>query len=162
MKKYGLGVFAGSFDPFTKGHLEVLNLALEHFAEVVILVMKNPNKEYMFCLRERINLIAEIVSEYEKVRVDTYDGYTVDYAARVGAKKLIRGIRSESDVHYESELAAANRSLNASIDTVLYWVDAKYENVSSTLVKRMYLDGQDISEYVPSEVIKALSKKLNH
>ena len=162
MIKEEIGVFAGSFDPFTNGHLAVLKIALKAFKKVVILVMKNPHKSSMFSIKERIIIISEIIKDIEGASVDTAAGYTVDYAVKIGAKQLIRGVRGEKDVAYEYELMTKNKELNESISTTLIWVDAKYENISSTVVKEMFLEGKNITEFVPPEVVKALAKKLNH
>ena len=162
MVKEEIGVFAGSFDPFTNGHLAVLKIALRSFQKVVILVMKNPQKQSMFTIKERLIMISKIIKDIPNVSVDTADGYTVDYAVKIGAKQLIRGVRGEKDVAYEHELMTKNKELNESVGTMLIWVDAKYENISSTVVKEMFLEGKNINEYVPYEVIRALAKKLNH
>ena len=113
MKK---AIYPGSFDPITNGHLDILERALEVFDEVVMLIADNPDKKSRFTVQERIDMIKEATSHLKGVTVDSTSGLTVEYAKKVGAKHLIRGLRAVTDFEYEFALAEANRYINSSID----------------------------------------------
>jgi len=155
-----IAVFAGSFDPFTNGHLDVLKKALKDFDEIVVLVMRNPQKDPFFSIGERILIIREIIKDIPNVIVDTSQGYTVNYAHKHGCNTLIRGVRTEEDISHEKKLEEMNNSLRPSIRTVYYWTTLGLETVSSTRIKADFINKKDISKYVSSIVIASLVKKL--
>ncbi len=151
-------VYAGSFDPFTLGHLDILKRALGLYDEVVVLLAINPDKKCRFSLERRMQMINETINEYglDGASVASTTGLTVDFAKQIGAKILIRGIRNDSDKEYEEKMRTYNQKLCPEIDTVFFETNKQYEIISSSLV-RQYLDEEkDISSLVPHSVYKMI------
>lgn len=141
-------IFAGSFDPYTLGHHDIVVRAMDMFDQIVIGIGKNSTKKEMFPLQERIRRIEEIYKGNEKVKVVAYEGLTVDFAKAESAKYLLRGVRSVTDFAYEQQIAEANKQLGG-IETVLLFTSPEYAHISSTLVRDVYSYGKDISIYLP-------------
>ena len=159
MKK---AVYAGSFDPITNGHLEVLKRSLKIFDEVYLLLAVNPKKRGAFTIEERLSMMKESVKDMPNVKVDYYDGLTVDYCKKVGAPSIIRGLRAVSDFEYEFQLAAAasaNEFVDESIDMVFFMARKDENFVSSSSVNELRKGGVDVSSLVPPCVIKMFEKK---
>ena len=156
------GVFAGSFDPFTNGHLYILTKASKLFDEVIVLIMQNPDKKNILSLETRIELIKEIIKPVLNARVDSANGYTVDYANKVEAQYLIRGIRNIKDMDFELKLAMANKELAPNIETVFIMADKEHEKIASSKIIEMFINGKDISTCVDEIVIKALKNQLKN
>ena len=153
-----IAVYPGSFDPITNGHLEVLKRALNIFDRVIVLVAINRDKDNSrFSTQDRVEMIKEAVND-ERVTVDSYDGLTVEYAKKNGATHLIRGLRAVTDFEYEFSLASANDFIDPSIDTVFLMSKAEKSFINSSMIMGLYENGKDISELVPSSVIKRLKK----
>jgi pantetheine-phosphate adenylyltransferase len=147
MKK---ALFAGSFDPFTNGHLDIVKQASEIFDEVIVAVAYNSQKQSFLPVEKRLGLIIKVVAGIDNVSVDSYEGLTVDYAKRNDVSILIRGIRNSSDFEYEQQIAAVNQTLASDIKTVLLTPKAENMFISSTIVREIYLNNGDISKLVPS------------
>lgn len=128
-----LALFPGSFDPFTTGHEAILRRVLPLFDKVIVAVGVNSDKHYMFSLEERIALIRERLKDCPSVEVTSYQGMTIDLCHRLGAKVIIRGIRTSKDFDYEQTIAAVNRLQDPSIETLLLLADPEHVNISSTL-----------------------------
>lgn len=128
-----LALFPGSFDPFTTGHEAILRRVLPLFDKVIVAVGVNSDKHYMFSLEERIALIRERLKDCPSVEVTAYQGMTIDLCHRLGAKVIIRGIRTSKDFDYEQTVAAVNRLQDPSIETLLLLADPEHVNISSTL-----------------------------
>ena len=156
MKK---AVYPGSFDPITNGHIDILKRALEIFDEVIMLVAENPDKKSHFTVQERVEMIKEAVINLKGVSVDSTHGLTVEYAKKVGAKHLIRGLRAVTDFEYEFSLAEANRYIDSSIDMVFFMADPENSFISSSMINSFYKEHVDISKLVPESVIKMYQKK---
>lgn len=157
-----LAIYPGSFDPFTKGHLDVAKRASHIFDEVIIALLSNPSKIVPFIpLDERAFLIkgALKAENLTNVIVDCFDGLTVAYAKQKNAKVLIRGLRAVSDFEYEMQLAQMNQNLDNSIETVFLTTKPKYNFISSSVVKEACLLGGDISKLVPKNVNEYLKKR---
>jgi len=152
-------VFAGSFDPPTNGHLDIIQRASKLFNSIDIVVSINPEKKYMFSDEERISMMKELVKNFENVTVHGYKGLIVNYCKQVDAKVLIRGIRSSNDFGYEFDLALMNQNLNPDIETVFFQTKEKYTIVKSSSIKQLAQFGGDISTMVPKFVEKALKEK---
>lgn len=147
MKKIAL--FAGSFDPFTIGHKNIVDRALESVAdEVVIAIGCNNEKHGMFSLEERLQAIRKVYHGEARVRVEAYEGLTTDYAKRLGATFLLRGVRSVKDFEYERDIAEVNRRLTG-IETVLLFTDAAHACVSSSIVRELISYHKDVKEFLP-------------
>ncbi|MCI6591433.1 MAG: pantetheine-phosphate adenylyltransferase [Spirochaetia bacterium] len=152
-------VFAGSFDPPTNGHLDIIKRASGLFESVDVVVSVNPEKHTMFSEEERVQFLKELIKPFNNVSVHSYKGIIVNYAKEVGAKVLVRGVRSANDFGYEFELALMNQNLNPDIETVFLQSKEKYAIVKSSSIKQLAQFGGDISRMVPSSVAEALSKK---
>lgn len=152
-------VFAGSFDPPTNGHLDIIQRASKLFESIDIVVSINPEKKYMFSDEERILMMQELIKGYKNVTVHGYKGLIVNYCKQVGAKVLVRGVRSSNDFGYEFDLALMNQNLNPDIETIFFQTKEKYTIVKSSSIKQLAKFGGDISGMVPSIVEKALKDK---
>lgn len=157
-------VFAGSFDPPTNGHLDVIERASKYFGTLDVVVSVNPQKHYMFSAQERLNMLLELVKSYKNVEVHICDELIVNYAKKVGADVLVRGIRSAIDFSYEFELAQMNQNLNPEIETIFLPTKEQFSIVKSSSIKELAMFGGDISRMVPPLVEKAVKEKscLSH
>lgn len=157
-------VFAGSFDPPTNGHLDVIERASKYFEILDVVVSVNPQKHYMFSAEERLKMLSELVKDYKNVNVHICDELIVNYAKKVGAEVLVRGIRSAIDFSYEFELAQMNQNLNPEIETIFLPTKEQFAIVKSSSIKELAMFGGDISRMVPPLVEKALKEKssLSH
>jgi len=154
-----LAVFPGSFDPMTNGHLDIVDRGLAVFDRVRLAILLNPEKQPLFSVAERLAIIREAYRGNRRVEVDTFSGLLVDYAQRVGASVIIRGIRAISDFEYEFQMALMNRRLNPRIETVFMMPAESYSYVSSRLVKEVFQLGGRVSDLVPPVVERRLSEK---
>jgi pantetheine-phosphate adenylyltransferase len=153
-----IAVYPGSFDPITIGHIDIIKRAMKIFDKVIVLVAKNPNKKYRNSLENRIYMIKEATKNISGVEVDSDDGLTVNYAKKVGAQSLIRGIRVVGDFEYEWQLASANEFIDPNIEIVFFMAHKKTSFISSSTINEMYDSGVDISELVPKVVIDVYKK----
>ncbi|MCY3770606.1 MAG: pantetheine-phosphate adenylyltransferase [Gemmatimonadetes bacterium] len=154
-----VAIYPGTFDPVTNGHLDVLRQALTVFDRVVVAVAPNTGKQPMFSTEERVEMFREAVDGWSEVEVLSSDGLTVDLAARLEARAIIRGIRSAGDLETESQMALMNRRLAPAVTTVSFFPGEPSVYVSSSLVKEVFRFGGDVSHQVPPPVLKALSEK---
>ena len=144
-----IAIFAGSFDPFTIGHKNIVDRALQSVAdEVIVAIGINHEKKYMFSLEERLQAIQKAFQSEPRVRVESYEGLTTDYAKRVGASFLLRGVRSVKDYEFERDMAEVNHRLTG-IETVLLFTDAQYSCVSSSIVRELISYHQDVKDFLP-------------
>ena len=155
-----IAIYPGSFDPITNGHLDILKTSAEIFDKVIIAVLNNSEKKGFLTTDERIFLIRESIKGLKNVEVDGFDGLTVEYAKKVGAKVLIRGLRAVSDFEYEMQLSQANSALAKDIKTVFLTTKPKYNFISSRTVKEIFSLGGDISSFVPETVENYLKKQF--
>ena len=142
------GIFAGSFDPFTIGHLSVVRRALPLFDKIVIGVGVNERKQYMTGIEERVETIAKLFADNPKVVVKAYSGLTVDFAQKEGAGFIIKGVRSVKDFEYEREQADINRDLSG-VETVLLFSEPHLAHVSSSMVRELFHFGKDPKQFLP-------------
>lgn len=156
MKK---AVYAGSFDPITNGHIDILKRSLEVFDEVIMLVADNQEKKSRFSVQERVEMIREAIQDIKGASVDSYHGLTVEYANKVGAKHLIRGLRAVTDFDYEFTLMEANKYIDPSIESVFFMSNKDYSFISSSSIDSMQKANVDISKLVPDSVIKMYKKR---
>uniref|UniRef100_A0A7C4TFG9 Phosphopantetheine adenylyltransferase n=1 Tax=candidate division WOR-3 bacterium TaxID=2052148 RepID=A0A7C4TFG9_UNCW3 len=156
MKK---AIYAGTFDPITYGHIDVINRATKIFDRVIVGVSQYPKKT-LFSLKERILLVKESLRGNEKIEVLGFSGLLVEFAREISANTIIRGIRAVSDFDYELQLTLMNRKLAPQIETLFLMPSEKYIFVSSSLVKEIAGLGGDISHLVPPPVVEALKKKF--
>lgn len=157
-RKFVKAIFPGSFDPITKGHLDVIKRGLELFDELVVAVGRSPVKDQLFMPAERVEMIDELIADMPRVSVESFDGLTVEYAARKKADVILRGMRSLTDVQYEFKLAMTNRAV-AGIETVFIMTSAEYGFSSSTLIRQVASLGGDVSNLVPENVVRHLKNR---
>jgi pantetheine-phosphate adenylyltransferase len=162
LKRQGRGslaVFPGSFDPITNGHLDIIARGLSVFDDVTIAILVNPGKQALFTVEERVEIIQEAYRGEPRVKVDTFSGLLVDYAERVGAAVIVRGLRAISDFEYEFQMALMNRRLNPRIETVFMMPAEGYSYLSSRLVKEVFQLGGRVRDLVPPVVERRLAEK---
>lgn len=155
-----IAVFPGSFDPITNGHIDIIERAQEIFDGIIVAVLENPQKECLFDVRERVEMIKEIFYNSPKVMVETFDGLLMNYMKKRGAKVVIRGLRAISDFEYEFQMALMNRKLNPEVETLFMMPNVIYSYLSSRLVKEVYSLGGCVKDLVSPVVVKYLEKKL--
>ncbi|MDR0431008.1 MAG: pantetheine-phosphate adenylyltransferase [Tannerellaceae bacterium] len=145
-----IALFPGTFDPFTIGHQSLVTRALGLVDEIVIAIGKNEQKQTYFSLEKRLESIRKLYGGNPRIRVESYDSLTVDYAASIGAKVILRGIRTVNDFEYEKSIADVNRKLNG-IDTFILFTEPEHTHISSSIVRELLRYGKDISPFVPKE-----------
>lgn len=152
-------VYPGSFDPVTLGHLDIIRRAAAFVDELIIGVLVNSAKAPYFTLEERVALLKEVTKEFPNVRVEMFDGMTVQFARDNGAHLIIRGLRAVTDFEYEMQIAQTNHSVAPDIDTMFFTTSLEYAFLSSTIVKEVAYYGGDISKFVLPVVIDAFESK---
>ena len=155
-----IAIYPGSFDPLTNGHLDLIERGAKIFDELIVAILRNPEKEPLFSLEERLEMIRAMTRERENVRVDSFDGLMVDYALKVGATAVLRGIRAISDYEYELQMALMNRKLEPRLETVFMMPAETYSYLSSRLVREVATLGGSVRGLVPELVEKKLREKL--
>ena len=155
-----IAIYPGSFDPVTKGHLDILQNAAEIFDKVIIAVAHNGEKKGFLPVEKRVELIKASIKNLNNVEVDAFEGLTIDYAQKHGAEILIRGLRAVSDFEYEMQLSQTNSALDKEIKTIFLTTRPKYNFISSSSVKEVFDFGGDISKFVPEVVNEYLKEKF--
>ena len=157
-----VAVYTGSFDPITLGHLDVIGRASRIFGTIVVGVGINPDKHPLFSLEERVDLVKAAVAEFANVRVELFSGLSVAFVREQGARVLLRGVRSLTDIEAEFTMTLANRKLDPSVETVFLMADAAYSHISSSLLKQItpLADDEALLKFVPQPVVAALRRKL--
>ena len=156
-----IAIYPGSFDPITKGHLDILKNAAGIFDKVIIAVAHNSAKKGFLSVNERVKLIKESVKELKNVEVDAFEGLTIDYAKKQGANVLIRGLRAVSDFEYEMQLSQTNSALCEEIKTVFLITKPEYNFISSSTIREILANNGDISKFVSEPVFQYLTNKDN-
>ena len=154
-----LGLYAGTFDPITNGHMDILRRSFTIFARVIVAVAHSTPKNTLFSLEERVDLIKESTRDLEKVEVMPFSGLLVDFARETGAAAIIRGLRAISDFEYEFQMALMNRRLNRKVETVFLMPSEEYTYLNSSIVREIASTGGDVTAFVPEVVAEALRKK---
>tara|TARA_R110000868_G_scaffold351700_2_gene612962 strand:- start:3362 stop:3844 length:483 start_codon:yes stop_codon:yes gene_type:complete len=152
-------IYAGTFDPFTNGHADILRRSIEIFDEVTVLVAISPTKKPLFSMEERLAMIRELYNSEKKIIVDSWEGLIVDYAKKKNVANIVRGLRPTGDFEIEFQMASMNQKLYPDIETVFLMTGPEHYYVSSSLVKEIHKHGRDISQFVPKEILKHLPKK---
>jgi pantetheine-phosphate adenylyltransferase len=154
-----VAVFPGTFDPVTNGHLDVIRRGAALFDELVVAVGENPEKASLFSQAERAEIIRSLLAGMAGVRVEMFSGLTVDFARKIGAAAILRGIRDISDLHFEFQVALTNRVV-AGVETVFIMTNPQYAFTSSSLIKQIIRMGGDVSALVPAEVLPRIKAKF--
>ncbi|APR79373.1 Phosphopantetheine adenylyltransferase [Minicystis rosea] len=155
-----MAVYAGSFDPITLGHLDLVERSSKLFDEVVVAVGRHATKKAFFSFEERVGLIREVTKDVPNVRIDSFDGLLIHFCERIGARVIVRGLRAVTDFEYELQIAHANADMVPGVDTVFLPTRTKYGFVSSSLVREIASHGGDVSHYAPPVVCEALTAKF--
>ncbi|MCX5638002.1 MAG: pantetheine-phosphate adenylyltransferase [Planctomycetota bacterium] len=159
VKKFVRAIFPGSFDPITNGHLDVISRGMKLFDELIIAVGRSPVKNQLFTPEERVEMIADLIKGMPGVSVESFEGLTVEYAAKKKADVILRGLRSLTDVQYEFQLAMTNRFV-AGTETVFIMTSEQYGFTSSTLIREVASLGGDLSNLIPPGVYECLKKRF--
>jgi len=162
MIKHKVAVYPGSFDPLTFGHIDIIERALEIFDEVIVSIFVNPNKKPLFTLEERIDILKNVLKDYSGVKIDNFNGLLTDYLREKKIKVVIRGLRAVSDLEYEFQYAAANRTLCPEIETVFFMPRLRYSYLSSSVVREIARFGGDVSKMVPQYVVEKIKNKYTN
>jgi pantetheine-phosphate adenylyltransferase len=151
-------LFPGTFDPITLGHVDIINRALPLFDKIVVGIGLNSAKAPMFSPEQRLQWINDIFQEEKRVQGSIYDGLTIDYCNKIGARFILRGIRYVSDFEYEKTIADANRTLDKNIETIFLTGEPKYTSVASTIVRDIIRNGGNATPFLPAIVAEQLQK----
>jgi len=153
-------VYPGSFDPVTKGHLDIVRRAAALVDELVVGVLNNNEKTPLFSVEERVKMLRDVTADIPNVRVESFSGLSVDFVRKCGASFIVRGLRAVTDFEYELQMAQTNRSIDGDIDTLFFTTALNYAYISSTIVKEVASYGGDISGFVPPSVAQRVYDKL--
>jgi pantetheine-phosphate adenylyltransferase len=155
-------VFTGTFDPLTLGHLDVIRRGRVLFDRLVVAIGVNPNKPTLFTIDERVALAQKVVAPYDNVSVEAFEELAVQFVRRIGARIILRGVRTLTDMEYEFGMSMTNQRLDPSIETVFLMADGEHSHVSSTLIKQVarYGEAKALSRFVPPELVEPILKKI--
>jgi pantetheine-phosphate adenylyltransferase len=155
-----IAIYPGSFDPVTNGHLDIAERGLKLFDKVVVAILQNPVKSFLFTVEERLEMLEVSFQKYPNIEVETFDGLLVDYAAKRKSHAILRGMRAVSDFEYEFQLALMNRRLNREVQTVFLMTGFRWIFTSSSIIKEAARFGGDIKDMVPPIVNQKLINKF--
>lgn len=155
-----IAIYPGSFDPITNGHIDIAQRGLRLFDKIIVAILNNPVKDFLFTVEERIEMLESSFKEYPNIEVETFDGLLVNYAARKKSIAILRGMRAVSDFEYEFQLALMNRKLNKEVQTVFLMTGLRWIFTSSSIIKEAARFGGDIKGMVPPIVNEKLKAKF--
>ena len=155
-----IAIYPGSFDPVTNGHLDILERGLKLFDKIIVAILTNPGKKFLFPLEERREMLEVSMKRFSNVEIDTFDGLTVDYANQRKAQGILRGLRALSDFEYEFQMALMNRRLNREVQTVFLMTGLRWIFTSSSIIKEAARFGGDVSDMVPPGVNRRIKAKF--
>ncbi len=155
-----VAIYPGSFDPCTNGHLDIITRSAKLFDKLYVAVLRNSQKQPLFSVDERIELLKKATSDIDNIEIIAFDGLLVSIAEQVGARVIIKGLRAMSDFEYEFQMALANRGLNQNIETLFMTTTTDNSFLSSSLVKEVARNGGKISAFVPDVIEEEIAKKL--
>jgi pantetheine-phosphate adenylyltransferase len=153
-------IYPGSFDPFTYGHLNIIDRGVKVFGNIVVAVAHNVSKKTIFTLQERVEILKEIFESRAEVKVDFFEGLLVDYARKLGTNIVLRGMRTVSDFETELQMALANKTLYHELETVFMVTDSEYSHISSSLIKEIITLNGSVKEMVPYIVETKMREKI--
>lgn len=155
-----IAIYPGSFDPVTNGHIDIAQRGLRLFDKIIVAILENPVKDFLFTVEERIEMLEASFEEYPNIEVETFDGLLVDYASQKDSIAILRGMRAVSDFEYEFQLALMNRKLNREVQTVFLMTSLRWIFTSSSIIKEAAQFGGDIKGMVPPIVNEKLMTKF--
>ena len=155
-----IAICPGSFDPVTKGHLNIIERSAKLFDAVTVLVMVNPNKTPSFTAQERADLLRRVTGHIPNVKVDVYTGLLAEYAHNVGACTIIKGLRAVTDFEFEFQQALTNKKLNPELETMFVITDPEYMYLSSSMVRQVASFGGDVTDFLPDGICKDIVERL--
>ena len=155
-----VAIYPGSFDPVTNGHIDIVERGLKLFDKIIVSILHNPKKEYLFSLEERLEMLKDCMKKFKGVEIDSFDGLLVEYAASRKAHAILRGLRAMSDFEYEFQMALMNRRLNRNVQTVFLMTGLRWIYTSSSIIKEAIQFGGNIDGMVPKLVQKKLEQKF--
>jgi pantetheine-phosphate adenylyltransferase len=158
--KRKVAIYPGSFDPFTNGHINIIERGVRVFEKVIVAVAHNASKKTTFTIEERVEIIREVFLNRSEVKVDYFQGLLVEYARKMGSNILLRGMRTVSDFEYELQMALSNKTLYPEIETIFMVTEGAYSHISSSLIKEIIALGGSAKEMIPEIVEKKLKEKL--
>jgi len=153
-------LYPGSFDPVTRGHIDLVERALQLFDSVTVAVAENISKRPVFDLAERLELLQQVLPDSPGIKVTSFSGLVVDYCREQSISVVVRGLRTVSDFEYEYQMALTNRHMSPQVETVFVMPSPEYSFISSTLIKDIVRHGGDVSDFVPEEVERQLRDRL--
>ena len=156
-----IAIYPGSFDPVTNGHLDMIERGLKLFDRIIVAILINLDKDSLFSLEERTEMLKISLKRFSNIEVDTFDGLLVDYAAKRNVHAILRGLRALSDFEYEFQMAMMNRRLNREIQSVFLMTGLRWIFTSSSIIKEAAKFGGNISDMVPQLVYEKLKEKFN-
>ena len=155
-----IAIYPGSFDPITNGHIDIAERGLKLFDKIIVAILHNPLKEFLFTVEERFEMLKESFGEYANIEVETFNGLLVDYAATQNSTAILRGMRAVSDFEYEFQMALMNRRLNREVQSVFLMTSFRWIFTSSSIIKEAAQFGGDIENMVPPVVNQKLKEKF--
>ena len=158
--KPSIAIYPGSFDPVTRGHLDLIARGAQIFGRLIVAVAENSEKDPLFGVKERVEMLEAVCFEWKNVEIDSFHGLLVDYARSHDARVILRGIRAVSDYEYELQMAMMNRKIEPQLETVFMMPAVSYSYLSSRLVKQLARHGGPVTEFVPSIVEERLKAKF--
>ena len=153
-------IYPGSFDPVTRGHLDIIGRAARVMDEVIIGVLANSAKTPLFTVEERVEMLRECTAQWPNVQVETFDGLTVEFARKMKADVMVRGLRAVTDFEYEMQIAQTNHIVEPNIDTMFFTTSLQYAYLSSTTAKEVACYGSDVSSFVTPNVARRMEEKF--
>ena len=156
-----IAIYPGTFDPVTNGHIDIIARAAKLYHQVIVAVAVNLNKTPLFAIEQRVELLQQVTTQFDNVKIIGFDNLLVDCAKQQGANVILRGLRAISDFEYEFQLAGMNRRLSPELETMFLTPAEQYEFISSSMIKEIARLGGDVSEFVPRSVQQQLLEKFN-
>lgn len=153
-------IYPGSFDPVTLGHLDIIKRASKIFDELIVGVLNNNSKSPLFSVEKRVKMLNDVVKELPNVKVMSFEGLLVDFARKVDAQIIVRGLRAVTDFEYELQMSQTNTVLNENVDTIFFTTSLEYAYLSSSTVREAAYFGADISKFVPESVVQQVYDKF--
>lgn len=155
-----IAIYPGSFDPVTKGHLDIIERSAKMVDKLIVAVLNNNSKSPLFSVDERVNMLCEVTKHIPNVEIDSFSGLLIDYSKECHATIIIRGLRAVTDFEYELQMSQTNRIMNEDIDTIFLTTSLQYAYLSSSIVKEVALGGGAVDKFVPKYVVDKINEKL--